>query len=72
VKHLYTGRTYRILSFSFGAFLTAIGCYGLFLAQSTGIWRLLGGVAFVVFGVNMAYSACKARESWLSKIGPLP
>ncbi len=72
MKNLYTGKVYRVLSFLFGSFLMAIGLYGIFLAETPAVWRLVGGVAFVVLGFNMAYSAWKARESWLSKIGPLP
>ncbi len=70
--HFYTGKVYRAFSFLFGLFLAAIGCYGIFFAETSAIWRLVGGAIFVVLGYNMAYSAYKAKESWLSKIGPLP
>ena len=72
MRNLYAGKAYRALSFLFGIFLMAIGFYGIFLAETAAIWRLVGGVLFVALGFNMAYSACRARESWLSKIGPLP
>ena len=72
MKNLFAGKVYRVLSFLFGLFLMAIGFYGIFLAETSEIWRIVGGVMFVVFGFNMVYSACKAKESWLSKIGPLP
>lgn len=73
MRNFYAGRIYRVLSFSFGLFLVAVGVYGAFsFTEAPGIWRIGGGLLFVVFGFNMAYSAWKAKESWVSKIGPLP
>jgi len=68
----YAGKMYRLLTAVFGLFLIAVGCYAFFLADTSTVVRLLGGFVLVLLGYNMVSSACKAKESWLSKLGPLP
>jgi len=68
----YARRTYRLFSGLFGAFLVAVGLYALIFATSFSALRVVVGAALVVLGANMARSAYAAKESWLSRIGPLP
>lgn len=67
----YARKPYRIFSAIFGAAMIAIGTYGLLLAGAEPA-RTLISIVFVVAGGNMLWSTSKAKESWLSKIGPLP
>ena len=69
---LFQGRTYRLLSGCFGLFLAGIGVYALVFAEPLTLLRLAAGAALVVLGGNMVAAAWKGRESWLSRIGPLP
>ena len=71
-KPFYAGRTYRLITAVFGLLLIGVGCYALFLADTAGVIRFAGGTAFVAVGGNMVWSAVAARESWLSRLGPLP
>lgn len=71
-KPFYAGRTYRLITAAFGLLLIGVGCYALFLADTAGVIRFAGGTAFVAVGGNMVWSAVTARESWLSRLGPLP
>mgnify|MGYP001229670524 CR=1 FL=1 len=68
----YARRTYRLLSGSFGAFLVGVGLYALFFEGPLTALRLAASVGLVMFGGNMAASAYAAKQSWLSRIGPLP
>ena len=68
----YEGKMYRLLTATLGILLAGIGLYALFLAETSLVVRLFGGLACVLAGSNMISSACKAKESWLSKLGPLP
>jgi hypothetical protein len=68
----YARGTYRLLTGTFGLFLTGVGLYALFFAgTSTGV-RLVGGSVLVLAGCNLVSSAYKAKPSWLSRLGPLP
>jgi hypothetical protein len=71
-KPFYAGKLYRLIAGAFGALLVGVGCYGLFFSGMFTILRLVVGFVFVLFGCNMIASAYQAKESWLSKIGPLP
>jgi hypothetical protein len=71
-KPFYAGRTYRLITAVLGLILVGAGCYALFLADAAGVIRFAGGTAFVAVGGNMVWSAVAARESWLSRLGPLP
>lgn len=70
--HSYAKRAYRLVSAVFGAFLVAVGFYVLVFADSSFVMQLVVGVIFVVLGGNLVISAYAGKESWLSKIGPLP
>lgn len=64
--------TYRIISGAFGLLLAGVGVYALFFVGPPDALRGLVGAAFVLLGGNMFLAACRAKESWLSRIGPLP
>jgi len=69
----YARRGHRIFSGIFGVFLTSVGLYGFCNAAIPLSWlQLLVGIIFILLGGNMAWSAYKSKQSWLSKIGPLP
>lgn len=68
----YAGKTYRIVSAVFGLILLLTGLYALVLAQSPAALRIAGGLGLILLGGNLVWSACKAKESWASRIGPLP
>jgi small neutral amino acid transporter SnatA (MarC family) len=72
IRPFYTGKLYRLLSAAFGSLLLGAGFYALFFAETQVVVRITGGVALILIGFNMVWSAYKAKESWLSKIGPLP
>lgn len=66
------GRKYRIFSFVFGLVLLGVGVFALFFAVVDGWLRYLAALGFIAAGANLMWAARKGRESWLSKIGPLP
>jgi uncharacterized membrane protein HdeD (DUF308 family) len=68
----YAKRMYRLLTAAFGLLLIGVGVYALVFAGTSTVVRFVGGSAFVLAGYNLVSSACQARESWLSKFGPLP
>lgn len=68
----YARKLYRFLSSGFGLFLMGIGFYILLFADTSIILRFVVGSVIVLLGINMVVSAYKAKESWLSKLGPLP
>jgi putative Mn2+ efflux pump MntP len=68
----YARRTYRVLSGLFGLCLAGIGTYALFFAVPPTTLQNVGGAVLVIIGANMVLAALRARESWLSRIGPLP
>lgn len=68
----YATRGYRMASGAFGAVLLGIGSYALVAAAPLDALQLLGCAAVLAAGGNLAWCACTGRESWLSKIGPLP
>lgn len=68
----YAALPYRLATGIFGLVLIGGGLYATFFAGPLDALRLVPGIALVLFGQNMVTSACAARESWLSRIGPLP
>jgi len=68
----YARRMHRLLTAGFGLFLTGVGLYAIFFADTATAVRFAGGSVLVLAGGNMVYSACKAKQPWLSKLGPLP
>ncbi|MBB5273789.1 uncharacterized membrane protein HdeD (DUF308 family) [Quisquiliibacterium transsilvanicum] len=63
---------HRLFLGVFGVLLMGVGLYALFFAGPFTILQLAGGSALVLLGGNMVVSAWRARESWLSRLGPLP
>ena len=63
---------YRLLSGVFGLFLVCVGVYALFFTGPLTALTSVGGIGLAALGGNMAISAARAKESWLSRIGPLP
>lgn len=68
----YAKRTYRLLSGVFGAFLTAVGLFILLFTGPLTALSVVAGIALVFLGGNMAIAAYCGKESWLSRLGPLP
>jgi len=71
-KAFYARKLYRLITSAFGLLLIGTGCYVLFLSGEFTSLRVVAGLVLVLFGCNLVASACKAKESWLSKLGPLP
>ena len=65
-------RIYRLLSGGFGLFLASLGIYAMFFAGPSTVLQLMGGAVLLLLGVNLTLSAYQSKESWLSRIGPLP
>lgn len=62
----------RGVSTVFGAFLAGVGVYALLFSEAPLHWAVLAGLALVLLGGNLIYSAYRGESSWLSRIGPLP
>lgn len=62
----------RIFSVLFGLFLCGVGIYVLLFSHDSTLWQLIGGMLLALFGSNMLYAAYRNKQSWLSRIGPLP
>lgn len=71
-KPFHARRGYRWVSGAFGAFLAGVGAYVLVLSGPMTALSLGGGFALLLIGGNMVVSAYAGKESWLSRIGPLP
>jgi len=63
---------YRRLSGVFGIFLMGVGVYVALYGYTSMLVRMAAGALLVVSGGNMVVSAYRAREAWLSRLGPLP
>ena len=63
---------HRLFVGGFGLFLVGVGIYAIFFTGAFAILQFFGGSALVLLGGNMVVSASRARESWLSRLGPLP
>lgn len=70
-RSFHKRKTYRVLSGCFGLFLFGVGLYVMLLDRSATLPVLAGG-ALILLGGNAIVCAVLARESWLSKLGPLP
>ena len=68
----YSGRLYRLLTAGFGALLFVLGIYVALVADISLFWRVAAGLVLMLVGGNAVSSAATGRESWLSRIGPLP
>lgn len=68
----YTRPMYRGVTGGFGGLLAATGFYVALFAPAPGAMQVGLGLLLVLLGGNMVLAACRARESWLSRLGPLP
>jgi uncharacterized membrane protein HdeD (DUF308 family) len=69
----YTGRAYRVVSGVLGAVVLVVGIYALvFGVPPMNALRLGVGILLAALGGNLMVSAYTAKESWISRIGPLP
>ena len=68
----YSRGSYRVVTGIFGLFLAGVGIYAAFFGVVDPVFRLGGGLLFVLIGGNAVWSAIQSKESWLSKIGPMP
>lgn len=68
----YANIYYRLLSSLFGLFLLTLAVLVLSEADEHKLWYWVGALVFSALGSNMLWSAIKGKESWVSKIGPLP
>jgi membrane-bound ClpP family serine protease len=66
------GRAGRIVAGLFGTLLLCVGVYALAFSMASPAWRYLGGLAFVLLGINAVYGAVTGKQPWIRKIGPLP
>jgi hypothetical protein len=72
VPPYYARSTYRLATGLFGLFLVGVGVSVLLRATMTGLIRISGGLVLILFGGNMMLSSFRGKESWLSRLGPLP
>lgn len=70
-KPFYARPVYRVMSLLFGLALIGSSLYLLF-GQPARALQIIGALLIMALGVNLLLAAVRARESWLSKIGPLP
>lgn len=68
----YARQTYRWLAGAFGGFLLFGGVYIFLFAETAFATRCAASAVFLLLGGNAVASAWKAKEPWISKIGPLP
>ena len=71
-RPFYAKPLYRLLAGVFGAFLLAVGLFALFFVGGLTALGFIVGLTLIVLGFNLLLSAYRARESWISRIGPLP
>ena len=62
----------RIFSAVVGAFLFCLGIFALGQDHLSFAWRVGGGSLLTLLGVNSLLAAYRGKESWLSRLGPLP
>ncbi len=62
----------RIFSVLFGLLLFGVGIYVLLFNHEFKFWHIIGGMMLALFGSNTLYAAYRNKQSWLSRIGPLP
>lgn len=72
VRPYYAKSTYRLATGLFGLFLVGVGVFVLLRATTTAAIRVSSGLVLVVLGGNMVLSSYRGKESWLSRLGPLP
>jgi uncharacterized membrane protein HdeD (DUF308 family) len=62
----------RIFSAVLGVILLGAGIIALGQDHLTLAWRLGGGFVLILLGGNSLFAAFRGKESWLSRLGPLP
>jgi uncharacterized membrane protein HdeD (DUF308 family) len=67
-----TSTVHRLFTGVLGVLIVGSGVYAMRFVSSSGMFQFVGAAVLIVLGVNMVFSALRARESWMSKIGPLP
>lgn len=67
-----TSTVHRVFTGGLGLVVLCSGVYAMRFVSPSGMLQLVGSVALIALGSNMIVSALRARESWMSKIGPLP
>jgi len=72
VQPYYTRKTYRMATVALGLFLVGVGVFVLLRSTTGTALRVTGGLVLVVLGGNMVLSSYRGKESWLSRLGPLP
>lgn len=72
VRPYYSRSTYRLATGLFGLFLVGVGVFVLLRAPTSAAIRVSGGLVLVLLGGNMVLSSYLGKESWLSRLGPLP
>jgi small neutral amino acid transporter SnatA (MarC family) len=68
----YSRGLYRVATGIFGLFLAGVGIYAAFFGVVDPVFRIGVGLLFALIGGNAVWSAIQSKESWLSKIGPIP
>jgi hypothetical protein len=72
VQPYYARSTYRFATGLFGLFLVGVGTFVLLRATTTAAIRVTSGLVLILLGGNMVLCAYRGKESWLSRLGPLP
>ena len=72
MRPYYARSAYRWATGLFGLFLVGVGVFVLLRATTTAAVRVTGGLVLVLLGGNMVLSSYRGKESWLSRLGPLP
>jgi len=70
-KPFYAGTVYRTISVLFALALLGSSFYLLF-GQPAGALQVVGALLIFALGANLLIAAVRAKESWISRIGPLP
>ena len=72
VRPYYARSIYRLATGLLGLFLVGVGFFILLRATTTAVIRVSSGLVLVLLGGNMVLSSYRGKESWLSRLGPLP
>lgn len=72
-KPAYTSRqSYRLITAAIGLALFGLGIYILLFGPAGALIRVAIGIVLLLLGGNAMFAAWRSRESWLSRLGPLP
>ena len=70
--YYYQGNVYRSLTALMGVLLLGVGIWAAFFTDASLMNRLVAFLIFGTVGANALIAALASKESWISKIGPLP